>query len=512
MNILHKSFYTAFVSVILILPLSAAPAETNSSKSHKDQIEQKPHNQKKINERRDSDNIPETVVPVKKTIRNTITLKGFIEDPDAIPISIDTQSWADLRVSVPPKHGKEVKKGEIIMELDMDKIRTHLQFLSHDLNILDLNKEILQAEIKLAEELAPLEKAELDRFEKYVKEDYSRYKDIYLPFDKRSAAMSLKSSEQYLAYAAEELNQLKKMYEADDLTEETEEIILQRAQYEYERAKFSFEAAKIRNEETLQVQLPRGKTATDSNFNREKLSLQTLRKIKPAELNRKKLEGKKMIEERKQFAINKEKIEMDLKKMNPIKSPSHGLLFWGTFDRGKWSGGNTLKPKLRKGGIIKAHEDFVTICPGKRLRARLNLPEKNLHQVKVGNEAQLSLVSADDSQMPTSIKSISKFPVLPGTFDLSADILLPKGFIPPVPGSECSLECVTYYREDAITLPSSVIYSEQSDPESKYIYIINKNGKNLKKAIEVGRKSGDSIEILSGVRVGMKVLKNKPES
>ena len=35
-----------------------------------------------------------------------------------------------------------------------------------------------------------------------------------------------------------------------------------------------------------------------------------------------------MIEERKQFAINKEKIEMDLKKMNPIKSPSHGLLFW----------------------------------------------------------------------------------------------------------------------------------------------------------------------------------------
>ena len=83
--------------------------------------------------------------------------------------------------------------------------------------------------------------------------------------------MSLKTSEQYLAYAAEELNQLKKMYEADDLTEETEEIILQRAQYQYERAKFSYEAAKIRNEEAIEFQLPRGKTATDSNFNREKI-------------------------------------------------------------------------------------------------------------------------------------------------------------------------------------------------------------------------------------------------
>ena len=121
-------------------------------------------------------------------------------------------------------------------------------------------------------------------------------------------------------------------------------------------------------------------------------------------------------------------------------------------------------------------------------------------------------MSADDSKMPTSIKAITKSPVMPGTFDLSADILLPKGFIPPVPGSACTLECVTYYREDAITLPSSVIHTEENDPESNFIYIVNKNGKNLKKAIEVGRKSGDSVEILSGVRVGMKVLKNKPES
>ena len=329
MNIYFRSFYVSMLLLVSFLQISFASAETNSSKKLKDQIEPKRLNHKKSNTKHESGDVSETIHPVKKTIRNTITLKGFIEDPDAIPISIDTENWADLRVSIPPIHGKEVKKGEIIMELDMEKIRSHIQFLNHDLNILDINKEILQAEIKLAEELAPLEKAELDRFEKYVKEDYNRFKEIYFPFDKRSAAMSLKTSEQYLAYAAEELNQLKKMYEADDLTEETEEIILQRAQYQYERAKFSHEAAKIRNEETLQFQLPRGKTATDNNFNREKLSLQTLRKIKPAELNRKKLEGKKMIEERKQFAINKEKIEMDLKKMHPINSPSNGLLFLG---------------------------------------------------------------------------------------------------------------------------------------------------------------------------------------
>ena len=366
------------------------------------------------------------------------------------------------------------------------------------------------AEIKLAEELAPLQKAELDRFEDYAREDYKRYNNIYLPFDRRSAAMSLKYYEDSLAYAEEELKQLKKMYEADDLTEETEEIILQRAQNQYDRAKFSLEAARIRNEDTLKVQIPRGKTATEANFNRENLSLQTVRKINPAELNRKKLEGKKMVEERKQFAFNKAKIERDLKIMYPIKSPSNGVLFWGTFDRGKWSGGSTFKTKLRKGGLLKPYEDFATICPTNRVRARLNLPEKNLHQVKIGHEAELKLISADDSRIPSSIKSISKTPVLPGVFDLTADIVLPKGFISPVPGSACSLECVTYHRIDAITLPSSVIHSEPSDPKAKYVYILNKNEKTQKKPIEVGKRSGDYVEILSGIRMGMKVLKNKP--
>ena len=247
------------------------------------------------------------------------------------------------------------------MELDMEKIRTHIQFLTHDLNIMEINKEILQAEIKLAEELAPLKK-QIDRFENYVKEDFNRYKNIYLPFDKKSADLNL-NAEQYLAYATEELNQLKKMYEADDLTEETEEIIPPTAQHQYERAKFSFEAAKIRNEEAMKVQLPRGKVSTESNFNRENFLFKPCEKIKPAELNRKKLEGKKMVEERKQFAINKGKVERDLKLMSPIKSPFNGTLFWSTFDRGKWSGGNAFKSKLRKGGILKPDEVFATICP-----------------------------------------------------------------------------------------------------------------------------------------------------
>ena len=106
------------------LHFNFAFGESNSS----NKLEESPK-EESIKAKTTSKEEADTILPTKKTIRNTISLKGFIEDPDAIPISIDTESWVDLRVKVPPKHGIEVKKGETIMELDMEKIRTHLNFL-----------------------------------------------------------------------------------------------------------------------------------------------------------------------------------------------------------------------------------------------------------------------------------------------------------------------------------------------------------------------------------------------
>ena len=160
------------------------------------------------------------------------------------------------------------------------------------------------------------------------------------------------------------------------------------------------------------------------------------------------------------------------------------VFFFEAFDRGKWSGVNTLKTKLRKGGIIKPHEGFATVAQRKKFGQGLIFP-KNLHQVKIGNKADLRLTSADDSKLTSSIQSVSKTPVLPGIYDLSAEILLPKGFIPPTPGSTCTLECVTYHRIDAITLPTSVIHSAPDDADSKFIYILNKKGKLKKEPLRL---------------------------
>ena len=301
---------------------------------------------------------PKTVEAQKKHIRIELSLKGYFEDPDAVSISIPTKNWAELKVTEPPVQGKRVKKGDLLLRFELEKIKQRLDLLASDLSVLDLDRQILSSELKLAETLAPMEKKELDRMEKYVRQDFERFNQIDLPYEKKAAAMTLKSYRDSLAYATEELNQLKKMYEADDLTEETEEIILQRTKNQVDRAKFLLEGAIKRDKQFNEVVVPREVISIEDAYDRKKLSMATIRKILPVELRKKKLELQKLEEERAKLLRIRKELEFDLKQMSP-HSPATGILYWGTFKRGKWSGTTSFEPKLRKAGMIKPHEEFL---------------------------------------------------------------------------------------------------------------------------------------------------------
>jgi len=454
---------------------------------------------------------PETTEVEKKYIRLELSLKGYFEDPDAIPVSISTKNWGELKVTEPPVQGRKVKKGDLLLQFEQEKIKQRLDLLNSDLSMIDLDRQILTSEVKLAETLAPMEKKELDRVENYVREDFERFKKVDLPHEKKSAAMSLKSYRDSLAYATEELNQLKKMYEADDLTEETEEIILQRTQNQVDRAKFLLEGAIKRNKEFNEVLVPREVVAVQDSFDRKKLSMSTIRKILPVELKKKKLELQKLEEERTKLIRIKNELEFDAKQMSP-RSPVNGILYWGTFKRGKWSGTTSLEPKLRKAGIIKPHEEFLTISPNKRTQVRIQLPEKYLDDLHTGMKGKVERLTKTKEKLDACLTQIGEIPINPGLYDLTVEVALPEGEKNPLPGTICSLKIVVYEKPDALTLPATAVFGEDADPDSKFVYLPSKNGKAKKKKVEVGKRSGERVEILKGLRLGAKVLSEKPKS
>ena len=452
-----------------------------------------------------------TIKPERKDIRITLTLKGYFEDPEAFPFSVDTTTWSELKVLTPPTHGKHIKKGNSLLTLDLEKIQKKIDDLKYEISISDLNIQILKNEQKRDESLAKIDLSQLNRTEKNLIEDMEYFKNVELPFEKKASIVELKRYEENLSYAMEELNQLKKMYEADDLTEETEEIILQRTQNDVNRMKFSLEGAKIRNNKRLKLEIPRSEVEKVDESKKKKLSLETDRIIKPTEVIKKKLELKKIEEQKKHLIENKNKLENDLKKMK-VLSPITGTLIIGTFDLGKWSGSKIFETKLNKGGLLKPHEEFVTICPIQKSQARIRVPEKNLWEIKQVKDGKIISGLNPDEKLSARITKVGKIPVTPEHYDAVVQFDIPKGQKIPHPGTTCSLKVVTYEKKDAITLPQTSVFKEDNDPDQKYVYVLSPKGKPVKKIIETGKSFGTSIEVINGIRPNSKILKEKPEA
>ena len=290
-------------------------AEDNSSKSLPDVAEDSNQTKEVKGDGRDVDEKPKpkTHEVKRQNFEVKVILKGILESSVMEEVTIATKSWGELTVLNALPQGAEVKKGDSLVTLDLERIDDRIRNARQELAILNLDRQIMKADLKLAEILAPMELKALERHNKETKEDLARYLEIYRPFNTKSAEFSLKSYKDSLAYAQEELRQLKKMYEADDLTEETEEIILQRAENAVARSMFSLEAAKIRNEETLRFQLPREDIAVKEAAERNDLALQTARKIKPAELEKKQLEAKKLEQQREKGSDTLDRLEEDRK-------------------------------------------------------------------------------------------------------------------------------------------------------------------------------------------------------
>jgi hypothetical protein len=111
----------------------------------------------------------------------------------------------------------------------------------------------------------------------------------------KSVEYSLKYAQFTLDYEQEELDQLEKMYEADDLTEDTEEIILKRQRNSLDFAKFNLEQTKQYCDEILDVRLPRADILIKESLDRAALELTKAKTALALDLNRARMRRRPLV-------------------------------------------------------------------------------------------------------------------------------------------------------------------------------------------------------------------------
>jgi len=437
-----------------------------------------------------------------------VKVSGTVQGSRETPVELNLKRWSDLTVVRAAAHGSPVKAGEVIIELETKDLAKKIAELKRALPSQELDLAAAELEFDKVEKTTPLslEKAMRDKMQ--AEQDLVHFEDEDRPMQERGAREDVKAITESLAYAQEELNQLKKMYEKDNLTEETEEIILRRAENSVARYQWMLEQTAARTERTLNVMLPRTHESLKRSLEMRQIEWRAGEKAMRDGLEKARLstaaKRREMEETRKALAEHEE----DLAAMR-VTAPHDGIVYYGMSQRAKWTTASLVDRKLIPGGKLSMREIVMTIVDPSKVRVLLSLTEEQLQDLGEGQKGVCQAKWKPDIKFGATLESILYVPYADKTFDAVLSLKTPKEAPALLPGMSADAELVVYEKADALTVPKAAVKKEG---EREVVTLAD--GKAV--TVKTGRAEGDRVEILEGLKAGAvvrlpEVKKDTPE-
>jgi HlyD family secretion protein len=436
-----------------------------------------------------------------------ITLDGSLEAVHTSEISVAPEESTPLIVKESVPHGSRVTKGQTVVQLDPRKLAEQIRDQEATRALAELQLKQARQDLEILTKSAPLDTQLAQRTKTIADEDLTLFEQVERPFADRSQAERLKQAEQYFEYTQEELKQLEKMYKADDLTEETEEIILKRARNDVEQMRFMVEQAKHMHDQYRKVQSPRMLETHKHAAEQAAIVAEKARVSLPLLIAKQNLEIEKLEFEQAKSAEQLARLKADLERLS-IKAPADGIVYYGRWLAGKWSGAAEMQQKLRPGGQVTPYEVLFTIVEPGKLQVRASVLEKDYAHVKVGAAGQLIPKAAPESKLNVKVQEVSAAPLAEGQFSAALDISGDTAGLSP--GMTGQVKITSYYKPDALLAPAKGVFTDDLDEEQKYVLVILADGKHERRNVSIVKTTDKWAEIGDGLVVGDKILLEKP--
>lgn len=439
-----------------------------------------------------------------------VALDGVFEAAQTSEITLRPEAWSEFVVESAVEAGTRVQKGDVLLKFDPRNLDRAIRDMETDREISYLAIKQAEDELKHVEQESPLELEAAEQMARISSLELKNWEAVDRAYAEKSNDYSLRSNKQYVEYEEEELEQLEKMYAADDLTEETEEIILKRQREAVEQAHFYFERAKVEHARTVEQEIPQRDERIKLQARLAEILLARIQSRMPTELGRKRLELAKLRYEQTKADERLGNLQHDRGLME-IKSPEDGIVYYGRPVRGEWSGSSSVAEQLRRGGNVSAHQAVMTIVAPRPMFVRAKLPEKDLAGVATGQQGKAIPKGFPDVKLVAAVSQISAIPVSEGVFDARVTVDLGASNDALVPGMQCNVKLVPYSQAEAIAVPSKAVFTDELDDATRYVYVVDDNNEHSRRDITAGKVSGDRTEIVSGLSAGEKILLEKPD-
>jgi HlyD family secretion protein len=478
--------------------------EENSADKEVDKSADKKEESKSEEEKKPK---PHTVK--SKELKIEQTLEGVFVAKEMEEVALRPDAWSRFEIVEAVEHGTEVKKGDVLVRFDDEQIEEKLAEDTIDQRLSELALMQEEEESPRREKLLDLAYQSAKRTHDQLVEDHEYYLKTDRPFAERIAQYRWDSAKEDLASQEEELAQLKKMYEADEITEETEEIVLRRQEFEVQTAKLMFELQSANRDYTLQVSLPRNDIFYTTALEEARIALEQATTAKELGTTRGKYDLEKKRAARTRSVQSNAKLLGDRALME-LKSPSDGTVYYGRCVSGQWSEIGSMTAKLVPFSAIPPNTVLMTVVKQRPLYVLTNIAEKELPNFKNGLAATLTPAADDKAELSAKVTKLSGVPGGGKKFEMRLE--LDKSDLPEwlVAGMSCSVKVTTYDKKEALLVPADMIQTDKGNDKIKYVMLLgDEDEEPVRREVKVGKSKDKQVEILSGLKAGDKIVKEE---
>ena len=365
----------------------------------------------------------------------TVDVTGLVEAVRAHEIIADTEQVGSLKIKRLLDHGVEVSEGQSLVWFETEDIDKKIQDTKTALRLSQLSLEAAEFAHEQAVAKDALERGKTERTLKDAQQAFENFMSVDRERQIASAEFDVINARASLENATEEFEQLEKMYKEDDLTEESEEIVLKRAKQAVESAQFRLEGVEVASERAIMQRIPISVADQEDALALAEMTHEKAMRDFATAAERREIEINKT---RDAFHDEEEKLGelIEERQRAVLASPSDGIVLHGPLSRGRISD----KPsQLAVGSSVAGNQVVMTVVDTRRLQVRADLNETQLSSIHEGDLCTVSFPGVPGLEAKGEVKSVGLVPYAGSKYDCVVKLLGVKKATELKPLMSCTL-------------------------------------------------------------------------
>ena len=166
-------------------------------------------------------------------------------------------------------------------------------------------------------------------------------------------------------------------------------------------------------------------------------------------------------------------------------------------------GGTLIQRDVEVGDVVQPGKVLLTLSPGGETQLTVQIDEKNLNHLKIGQKALASADAYPDRRFPAEVVYINPgVDATRGSVEVKLTVPKPPPYL--LQDMTISVDIEIARREAVTSIPLDAVHDPGSD--SPWVLVV-KDGRAERRAVKLGARGGSGlVEILAGLEVGERVI------